>query len=74
MVLSAQGIVGSLALVHDTAKEVSARVDNLAVRERSQQIQGSHGAERDLVYHIMRKHGFRRLTNALGNYFASAYQ
>jgi hypothetical protein len=59
MVLNAQGIIGSLALVHE---------------ERSQQIHGSNGAERDLVYHIMRKHGFRRLTNALGNYFASAYQ
>lgn len=66
MVLSAQGIVDSLALVRGTAKEVSARVDNLAVRERSQQIHGSNGAERDLVYHIMRKQGSRRLTMLSG--------
>jgi len=39
------------------------------VRERSQRIDGSNGAERDIVHDIMRKQGIRRLTNALGNYF-----
>ena len=45
-------------------------MSTISLFERSKRIHGSNGAERDLVYHIMREQGFKRLTNALGNCFA----